>query len=141
MTEVLFYTNTEDKFRTACTLTAKALEKGMRAMLYTPDAATSERLSRMLWSLPATGFIPHCRAADPLATLTPVIVDHVCEPLAHDQVLFNLRSETPAFFSRFQRLVEIVGVDAPDRELARTRFRFYRDRGYPIRTHSLGERS
>jgi len=29
-------------------------------------------------------------------------------------------------------------VDEGDRELARTRFRFYRERGYDIRTHDLG---
>jgi DNA polymerase IIIc chi subunit len=32
MTEVLFYTHVDDKLRTACTLTAKALARGMRVM-------------------------------------------------------------------------------------------------------------
>jgi DNA polymerase III subunit chi len=140
MTEVLFYTHADDKLQTACTLAAKALGKGMRAMLYTPDAATSDRLSRMLWSLPATGFVPHCRANDRLAPVTPVIVDHLAEPLIHDQVLFNLRNETPSFFSRFTRLVEIVGRDETDVTSARARFRFYRDRGYQIHTHALASR-
>ncbi|MEQ1883128.1 MAG: DNA polymerase III subunit chi [Burkholderiales bacterium] len=140
MTEVFFYTHADDKLQTACTLAAKALGKGMRAMLYTPDAATSDRLSRLLWSLPATGFVPHCRASDRLAAVTPIIVDHLAEPLVHDQVLFNLRDETPAFFSRFTRLVEIVGRDEADVTSARTRFRFYRDRGYQIHTHALASR-
>jgi DNA polymerase-3 subunit chi len=42
-------------------------------------------------------------------------------------------------FSRFQRLVEIVGRDDEDREAARARFRFYRDRGYEIVNHDLSE--
>jgi DNA polymerase-3 subunit chi len=138
MTEVLFYTNTDNKLQTACTLTMKALSRGMRVMLLTPDSAGTERLSKLMWSVPATGFVPHCRSADRLAPVTPVIVDHVAEPLVHDQVLVNLCGQTPAFFSRFQRLVEIVGTDAADREAARERFRFYRDRGYEIRTHQLG---
>jgi DNA polymerase-3 subunit chi len=138
MTEVLFYTHVEDKLHTACTLTAKALARGMRVMLLTADPTATDQLSRMLWTVPATGFLPHCRGADPLAPVTPVIVDHLDAPLLHDQVLVNLRSETPACFSRFQRLVEIVGNDEGDRESARARFRFYRDRGYDIRTHQLG---
>lgn len=138
MTEVLFYTNVENKLQTACTLTIKALSRGMRVMLLTPDSANTERLSKLMWSVPATGFVPHCRSADRLAPVTPVIVDHVAEPLVHDQVLVNLCEQTPAFFSRFQRLVEIVGTDEVDREAARARFRFYRDRGYEIRTHQLG---
>jgi len=138
VTEVLFYTNVDNKLQTACTLTLKALARGMRVMLLTPDSSGTERLSKLLWSTPATGFVPHCRSADRLASVTPVIVDHVAEPLLQDQVLVNLCDQTPAFFSRFQRLVEIVGTEDADREAARTRFRFYRDRGYEIRTHQLG---
>lgn len=138
MTEVLFYTNADNKLQTACTLTAKALARDMRVLLLTPDATVTERLSKLLWSVPATGFVPHCRSADRLAPVTPVIVDHEAQPLLHDQVLVNLCDQTPVFFSRFQRLVEIVGIDDPDREAARLRFRFYRDRGYQIRTHQLG---
>ena len=138
MTEVLFYTNTDNKLQTACTLTVKALARGMRVMLLTQDAAATERLSKLIWSVPATGFVPHCRSADRLAPVTPVIVDHVAEPLIHDQVLVNLCVLTPPFFSRFQRLVEIVGSEEADREAGRARYRFYRDRGYDIRTHQLG---
>ena len=138
MTEVLFYTHADDKLQTACTLTAKALARKMRVMLFTADRAATDHLSKLLWSVSATGFLPHCRSEDKLASVTPVILDHVAEPLVHDQVLINLRGETPPCFSRFQRLVEIVGVDDADREAARARFRFYRDRGYEIRTHQLG---
>lgn len=138
MTEVLFYTHADNKLQTACQLTSKALARGMRVMLWTADAAATEHLDRLLWSVPSTGFVPHCRGDDRLAPVTPVIIDHRAEPLVHDQVLVNLCDALPPFFSRFHRLVEIVGRDDDDRESARTRFRFYRDRGYEIRTHQLG---
>lgn len=138
MTEVLFYTNVEDKLQTACLLTSKALSKNMRVLLFTPDAGMTERLSKLLWTVPSTGFLPHCRCGDRLAPVTPILVDHLAEPLVHDEVLFNLREDAPPFFSRFQRLVEIVGNDDDDRARARDRYRFYRDRGYAIRTHQLG---
>jgi DNA polymerase-3 subunit chi len=86
---------------------------------------------------PAIGFVPHCAPDDPLAADTPVIVDCRGEPLAHEEVLVNLRPEWPPFFSRFQRLIEIVGTDGEDRAQARERFRFYRNRGYEIHTHDL----
>jgi DNA polymerase-3 subunit chi len=57
--------------------------------------------------------------------------------LLHDEVLLNLRAGQPQFFGRYQRLIEIVGLDDDDRARARERFRFYRDRGYEIRTHDL----
>ncbi|MGD2140551.1 MAG: DNA polymerase III subunit chi [Burkholderiales bacterium] len=139
MTEILFYTNAPDKLRATCQISGKALERKRRVMVLTDQAQATEQLSRLLWSTPSTGFTPHCRATDRLAGVTPVIVDHTPEPVIHEDVLINLRDETPAFFSRFQRLIEIVTNDQDDRARARERFRFYRDRGYEIVTHALGK--
>lgn len=138
MTEILFYTHVEDKLQTACQLSAKALTRRMRVLILTADAALTDKVSKLLWSAPSIGFYPHCRASDKLASVTPIIVDHVAEPLPHDQVLINLLPETPPVFSRFQRLIEIVSQDEEDRAAARERYRFYRDRGYEITTHQLG---
>ncbi len=139
MTQIDFYTHVEDKMRTACRLAAKAFGQGMRVMVCCPDADTARRFDRVLWTTPAISFIPHCFASDTLAPVTPIIVDYDgAEPL-HDQVLLNLHSEWPPLFSRFQRLIEIVSLDEEDRRIARERYKFYRDRGYEIRTHDLSK--
>jgi len=139
MTRIDFYTQVEDKARTACRLAAKAYGQGTRITLFCPDAAAAGRLDRMLWTTPPTAFIPHCMAGDPLAATTPVILDHEGVHHLHDAVLLNLRADWPPFFSRFQRLVEIVTRDDDDKTAARNRYRFYRDRGYEITVHDLGK--
>lgn len=139
MTQIDFYTNAADKYRIACVIAAKALERGLRTMIYTPDAATSERLDVLLWSTPALSFIPHCRAGDELASVTPIVIDHRGDDVTHDDVLVNLRAERPPFFSRFQRLVEIVGNSEDDKAAARERYRYYRERGYQLDTHDTGK--
>jgi DNA polymerase-3 subunit chi len=139
MTQIDFYTHVQDKQLLACKLSAKALEQGLHVLVLTSDESDAVRMDRMLWSVPATGFLPHCRARDELAAVTPVIVDHDPGELAHEQVLLNLSGGRPAFFSRFQRLIEIVSADEADREAARERFRFYRDRGYEIRSHDMSQ--
>ena len=139
MTEVLFYTNAADKLRAACQLSSKALSRKMRVMILTPESRVTDKLSRLLWTTPSIGFNPHCRSADQLASITPIIVDHATEPVIHEEVLINLCNDTPSYFSRFHRLVEIVTRDQDDRALARERYRFYRDRGYEITTHDLGK--
>lgn len=139
MTQIDFYTHVEDKQLLACKLSSKALELGLRVLVLTPDENTAARMDQLLWRIPATGFLPHCRARDELAPVTPVIVDHDPGELAHEQVLLNLGSTRPAFFSRFQRLIEIVTTDEADRKAARERFRFYRDRGYEIRSHDMSQ--
>lgn len=139
MTQIDFYTNVADKLGTACRIVAKGYSLRHRIVVFCPDAESAQRVDRLLWITPATGFVPHCSPADPLAALTPVIIDHRGDEPLHDQVLLNLRPERPAFFGRFERLIEIVSVEDEDRSRARERYRFYRDRGYEIRTHDLRE--
>jgi len=141
MTQIDFYTHVEDKLKTACTLAGKACAHGLRLTVCCPDPETAQRLDRLMWTTPPTGFVPHCGPDDPLAADTPVIIDCGGDNLLHDEVLLNLRPECPQYFSRFRRLIEIVGVEDADRAGARERFRFYRDRGYEIRTHDLSKRS
>ncbi len=141
MTQIDFYTHVEDKVRTACRLAAKAFTHGKRVLVCCSDADTAARFDRLLWTNPAISFIPHCHSNDPLAPVTPIVVDcNGAEPL-HDQILLNLRPEWPPIFSRFQRLIEVVSLDEDDRRAARERFKFYRDRGYEIQTHDLGKTS
>jgi DNA polymerase-3 subunit chi len=139
MTQIDFYTNVADRMSTACRIVAKGYALRHRIVVLCPDADTAQRVDRLLWTTPATGFIPHCAPAHPLAALTPVIIDPDGGEPRHDQLLVNLRPEWPAYFGRFERLIEIVGSDDDDRRQARERYRFYRDRGYEIRTHDLHE--
>ncbi len=137
MTQIDFYTRAPDRLHTACRLAAKARNHGLRVTLYCPDHEIAARLDRLLWTVPATGFLPHCAPDDRLASVTPVLIDAKGETHPHDEMLINLHTEWPAFFSRYQRLAEIVGSDDAERAQARERYRFYRDRGYAIRTHDL----
>jgi DNA polymerase-3 subunit chi len=139
LTRIDFYTNVADKIATACRIAGKAHASGQRMLVFCPDRETAQRVDRMLWTAPATGFVPHCSPRDPLAAVTPIHIDERGDEPACDQVLLNLRSDWPPFFSRFERLIEIVALDEDDRAAARSRYKFYRDRGYEIRTHDLKE--
>jgi DNA polymerase-3 subunit chi len=79
--------------------------------------------------------LPNYLATDALASAAPIVVDWQGEKLFHDEVLVNLQHSQPLFFSRFRRLIEIVGVDEADKADARVRYKFYRDRGYEIKSY------
>lgn len=139
MTQIDFYTHVDDKWHTACRLAAKAYARGLRVAVLCPDAEAAQKVDRMLWTSSATGFIPHCHSTHTLAARTPITIAHEDGEPPHDEVLLNLRETWPPMFSRFQRLVEIVSMDDGDRASARDRFKFYRDRGYEIRSHDLSK--
>ena len=137
MTRIDFYFNIEDKFRHVAELAQHAVSRQRRLFIYTTDMQAAARLESILWSHPPTGFLPHCRSDHPLVAETPIIIDWQGQNLLHDDVLINLTPEHPPFFSRFKGLIEVVGREDEDRSAARTRFRFYRDRGYEIKSHDV----
>ena len=139
MTRIDFYFEAEDKLQVACRLSAKAAQQKLRVLIYTADEAGSQRIDKLLWTWQPTAFLPHGMSKNALAAQTPVLITHDPEDTPHDEVLLNLHPEWPPAFSRFQRLVEIVGREDEDREAARARFRFYRDRGYEIVKHDLSK--
>lgn len=141
MTRIDFYFNVEDKFRQIAELAQHALARQRRLFIFTTDAGAAARLESVLWAHPPTGFLPHCRSGHALSSETPIVVDWSGEPLSHDDVLINLTASHPPFFSRFKGLIEVVGLTEEDRGAARARFRFYRDRGYEIKSHDVSGQS
>lgn len=138
MTRIDFYSNAENKLQVACQLAAKAVQQSLRVLILAPEETTARAIDRLLWTFPATGFLPHCMTDDRLAPETPVLIGRDCELLPHDQVLLNLSDQSPESFQRFQRLIEIVSTDPTDRQAGRARYRYYRDRGYEIQHHDRG---
>ncbi|HYY62533.1 MAG TPA: DNA polymerase III subunit chi [Burkholderiales bacterium] len=137
MTTVEFYFNAADRLQVACRLAAQALAGGERLLVYAPEPELAARLDRLMWTWPATGFLPHCAAHDPLAPETPVLIAANERSPADCHVLLNLGAECPPHFARFERLLEVVGTDETEREAARSRYRLYKSRGYGIANHDL----
>jgi DNA polymerase-3 subunit chi len=137
MTSIDFYFNAGDRLQVACRLAGKAMAQNKRVLIYAPDADTASRIDRLLWTWPATGFVPHCAAADPLAGETPVLIAADAESPGGCHVLLNLSAACPPHFERFERLLEVVGADDAERQAGRGRYRYYRDRGYAIANHDL----
>jgi len=135
MTRIDFYFNVDNKFRQVAELAEVALPRQRRLFVFTSGNDAATQLETMLWTHTPTGFLPHCRSNHPLAAETPIVVDCEGTALSHDDILINLTPAHPSFFSRFRRLIELVGMDENDRMEARSRYRFYRDRGYEIQSH------
>jgi DNA polymerase III subunit chi len=138
MTRVDFHFNVADKIDYGCRLIRKVRKAGQKAVVFCDDEARLRRFDEALWTFAPLEFIPHTSGSDPLADRTPVLLTSRVAELPHHEVLVNLGSSLPQFFTRFERLVEVVGADPEDRAQARQRYRYYKDRGYPLATHEVG---
>ena len=141
MTRVDFYI-LDDSAETArqhfaCRLAEKAWQQGHKVYIHTDDADQSSQLDDLLWAFRDGSFLPHSLDTSPDADSVDVHIGHSDEPLHHDEVLINLGREVPLFFSRFRRVAEVVAGDEETKQAGRERFRFYRDRGYPLESHSI----
>jgi DNA polymerase-3 subunit chi len=140
LTQVFFYHGAADRIAAACALLGGAYAKRKPMLVFAPDREVAGSLDRMLWTQPALGFVPHCAAGSPLAAETPILIADTLDTIAQDERLMNLSREVPPGFARFQSLIEVVGQAPEDREAARDRVKFYKDRGYEVRYFDLSDR-
>lgn len=138
VTRITFYFNAPDKLEVARKLASKAFQSGRQALVYAPDPAQAQALDQEFWTAQQLSFLPHVRCDHPLAAETPILIGDNPDALQKADVLINLAPEPPAFFGRFERLLEIVTPDPADRERARERYRYFKERGYALESHDLG---
>ncbi len=140
MTRIDFYVgqtaSLQARLKLACKLVDKAYKRNLHVYIHTDSAATSGQADDLLWTFDPLSFIPH-ELASSKATQSPVLIGHDFEPMEHCELLINLSNQTPAFFSRFERLAEILDQEEPVIRAGRKRYQFYRDRGYNLEYHQL----
>ena len=134
MTKIEFFFNVPDKLVKVADLCSRAVVKGRKLTVFTPDEAISMRIQEMLWQHSPTSFLPSACPKAPDENDAPILLDKDGEHLLQDDILINLKVGHPPFFSRFKYLVELVGADEEDKASARARYKFYRDRGYQIKS-------
>ena len=138
MTDVAFHFNAPDQIAYACRLLRKAVGSGAK-VLVTGSPMTLSQLDAALWSFSPVDFVPHCSLEDDARVIaaSPVILSGSTQSAPHRQVLLNLGALVPEGFEAFARVIEIVGSDDAERQLARSRWKFYTERGYSITRHDL----
>jgi len=141
MTKVDFYILSDDKPQQralfACRLVDKAYRLGHRVYVHTESAQQTKLLDDLLWTFQQNSFVPHAVLQEAGNEQPPVQLGHNAEPDASHQVLVNLAPQVPLFFSRFERVAELVNGDTTLRQQGRIRYSFYKERGYPLRTHEI----
>lgn len=143
MTQVDFYilegVGPRDRALFACRLADKVAGMGHRVFVQAESEGAARELDELMWTYSDRSFLPHCLAGqDPEAA---VHIGHGAEPGGDFHLLINLGQDVPGFCSRFERVAEVVDGDVTRKAQGRERFRFYKDRGYPLKTNNLDSRT
>ena len=144
MTQVDFYileNDSEDaRLRLACRIVDKATQQDQHVFINSSSDVEAKKLDELLWTFSQGSFIPHKIVSEPVDAppREPVVIGLNQPPVGERwDVLVNLAAEVPDFFSRYQRVAEVVDGNSTRREQSRERYRFYRDRGYKLNTHQV----
>jgi len=141
MTRVNFYISpnqaADSGLQLACRIAEKAYGKQNKVYIHANNAEQAKQLDDLLWVFRQGSFVPHCQSNDENQQEAAVVIGYDALPEIQPDVLINLANEVPNFFTRFERVAEIVSGDENTRQIARERFKFYRERGYPLETHEL----
>lgn len=126
-----------DRYAYAARLVNKARNHQHRVLLAVDDEAMARSVSEILWSTPPEGFLAHSLLA---GGDDDVQIGWHTEPGLHHDVLINLAADIPEYFSRFERVFEVVSQDPAVLNATRAHYKFYQDRGYPLKRHDLRDR-
>ncbi|RZO21675.1 MAG: DNA polymerase III subunit chi [Candidatus Thioglobus sp.] len=126
----------DERYTLACRVTEKAFQSGKQVYLYcqTPDQLT--QMDERLWTFSLNSFIPHGLLGE-TDELVRVILG--CDDPSPDvaEIVISMANTPVSTFNLFSRVAEIVGTDDSERQLARNRFKFYRDNGVEPVTHKV----
>ena len=139
MTRVGFYVvQTNDQGRrlhVAARLADKAFAQGHRIFINACDKNQAQELDQLLWSFRPSSFLPHGLEGEEHSE--NIAIGWGQEPKSHNDLLINLNHEIPTFFSRFNRVAEVVTQDPTSLAALRKSWSFYKERGYQLEKHDL----
>lgn len=121
----------------ACGLVEKHYAAQQKIYLYTETPEEAARLDALLWTFKEESFLPHAiyQAGD--ANPPAIQIGYQEITPSHQQVLINLCTTVPRFANQFEHIIEIVFTEPLVQQLARKRYRHYRDSGFTLNTHKL----
>ncbi len=139
MSRVDFYIlsdgNNVDRF--ACAIASKAWSGGNRVHIHTQSEENATKFDDLLWVYKDISFVPHEIFDGNINDETPVTIGYGNQSPQSSQVMINLGPDIPDFVTSFDRVVEIVGGNESNKQLARQRYRQYKEADYEIHDHKI----
>ncbi|WP_116475194.1 DNA polymerase III subunit chi [Zobellella maritima] len=119
-----------------CQLATDCYRQGQGVFIHTRDKAQAEALDERLWQQEADSFVAHNLQGEGPRQGAPVVIGWQV-PQAGRPVLINLHPLAPAFARRFSQLIDFVPPEEQAKQLARERFKAYRQAGFQLTTEPV----
>lgn len=126
-----------DRLSFTCRLVEKVYRLNKKIYIHSTSLAHAKEISKNLWTLRKESFLAHHVICENTEIPNSPIEIGTQPSSSNYKVMINLAEEVPSFVGRFDRVVELVSEDEDVKARARERYSYYRERGYPLKTHDL----
>lgn len=143
-TEIDFYilpTQQSNPWLFACRLLNKIYQKKLSTHVHTETKEQAEWFNTYLWSFNDISFIPHHlleqKTNSEKKNITISDNPEPIQKLKHFDVLLNMSTEIPPFYTHFKRILEIVGSDEQAKSHSRRHYKHYQQNGVTPKIHTI----
>ena len=127
----------QDVWFVACRLLEKAYQRGHRVFVFCDKKEHAEHLDELLWTYKNDSFIPHHLQGEGPEPPPPVQIGYGDEPRGFSDILLNMSTIIPSYFSRFRRVMEVVAANEQAKDISRNHYREYRAKQCDLHTHHI----
>jgi DNA polymerase III subunit chi len=126
-----------ERLRFACRLLDKAYQQNHQVYVHVANESDANTFNNLLWTFRDISFVPHDLVGGKNSENTPILIGFDNKPENTNDILLNLDHQIPDFFTKFERVVEIVSQDKELQKKARENYSYYKEQGFKIETHDL----
>ena len=138
MTKIDFHilptTQAAEQLKYVARLVQKAINRDHQVLIAVNTDTDAQNVSDALWSAIPESFLAHTFVQEGNYSLQIGTIEQCGQ---HHDVLINLCATIPDYFSRFERVFEVVFQHPEILPASRERYRYYADHGYEIARHDL----
>lgn len=119
--------------RELCLLLEKCNAEHQSVYVHVANTGEADQLDKLMWTYRDDNFLAHNLVSEGDA---PIQIG-IEPPNGNIHTLVNLTDAIPAFYTQFQRVIEIVYQDPAIQNAGRDRFRQYREHGQTLQTYKM----
>ena len=133
---ILEETSGLQSFYFACQLIEKLYTTPQSIYIHADSRLQAEQVDSLLWTYQDSSFIPH-QLCEQTKETSFIEIGYTHAPLHKQNILINLCQVVPIFYQQCKHVIEIVFTDASVQQLARERFKLYRQQNCEINTYKI----
>ncbi|MDC0611320.1 DNA polymerase III subunit chi [Vibrio sp.] len=110
-------------------------KQGAKVYINGQNKAEAEQIAELLWQVPVDDFIAHNLVGEGPKYSTPIEIGYsAVKPNLNRQIVINLSDCNSTFAQRFSEVVDFVPCEEKTKQLARERYKLYRQAGFNLQT-------